>query len=221
MKRQRIPWQSKRARSCPTPAARIRLHPRCRAAASPWWHGRIARRTPSQRDESPTLPLSQLKTLDGIMRGAGLLCAARTSSWTFRWVSIVKSRESRMLAISTAAGLCRADTSVSGRFCVNRCGRSHRVRRTDGSENFQSSVKKGFFQHNRPKEDIRGLGNLPTEGLSRPADATMQPDKLKLSSHCHFSFLMLSIVEIDLHRDELRALGLVGELRIDSALMAP
>lgn len=36
-----------------------------------------------------------------------------------------------------------------------------------------------------------------------------------------FLFLMLSIFEIDLHRDELRALGLVGELRIDSALMAP
>ena len=35
------------------------------------------------------------------------------------------------------------------------------------------------------------------------------------------SNLMLSIFEIDLHRDELRALGLVGELRIDSALMAP
>jgi len=36
-----------------------------------------------------------------------------------------------------------------------------------------------------------------------------------------FLFLMLSIFEIDLHRDELRALGLVGELQIDSAMMAP
>jgi len=36
-----------------------------------------------------------------------------------------------------------------------------------------------------------------------------------------FLFLMLSIFEIDLHRDELRALGLVGAPPIDSALMAP
>jgi hypothetical protein len=34
-------------------------------------------------------------------------------------------------------------------------------------------------------------------------------------------FLMLSIFEIDLHRGELRALGLVGAPPIDSALMAP
>jgi hypothetical protein len=34
-------------------------------------------------------------------------------------------------------------------------------------------------------------------------------------------FLMLSIFEIDLHRDELRALGLVGAPPIASALMAP
>ena len=36
-----------------------------------------------------------------------------------------------------------------------------------------------------------------------------------------FLFLMLSIFEIDLHRGELRALGLVGAPPIDSALMAP
>ena len=36
-----------------------------------------------------------------------------------------------------------------------------------------------------------------------------------------FLFLVLSIFEIDLHRDELQALGLVGELQIDSAMMAP
>jgi hypothetical protein len=33
--------------------------------------------------------------------------------------------------------------------------------------------------------------------------------------------LMLSIFVTDLHHDELRALGLVGELPIDYALMAP
>jgi hypothetical protein len=33
--------------------------------------------------------------------------------------------------------------------------------------------------------------------------------------------LMLSIFAIDLHRDELRALGFVGELRIEPALMGP
>ena len=36
-----------------------------------------------------------------------------------------------------------------------------------------------------------------------------------------FLFLMLSILEIDLHRDELRTLGLVGAPPIDSALLAP
>ena len=36
-----------------------------------------------------------------------------------------------------------------------------------------------------------------------------------------FLLVMLSIVEIDLHRDELRELGLVGAAPIDSALMAP
>ena len=36
-----------------------------------------------------------------------------------------------------------------------------------------------------------------------------------------FLFLVLSIFEIDLHRDELQALGLVGAPPIDSALMAP
>jgi len=37
-----------------------------------------------------------------------------------------KSRECRMLMISAAARLCRIDASVDGRFCVNRCGPSHR-----------------------------------------------------------------------------------------------
>jgi hypothetical protein len=37
-----------------------------------------------------------------------------------------KSRERRILVISAAARLCRTSTGVGSRFCVNRCGPSHR-----------------------------------------------------------------------------------------------
>jgi hypothetical protein len=52
-----------------------------------------------------------------------------------------------MLTISTAAGLCGTDASVSGRFALIDVIplTSQRMRRKGGPENFQSSVKKGFF----------------------------------------------------------------------------
>jgi hypothetical protein len=57
-----------------------------------------------------------------------------------------KSRESRFLNASTAATLCSEDTKVGGRFCVKRCGPSHRRAQNAPAapENFVHQPKKTF-----------------------------------------------------------------------------
>jgi hypothetical protein len=57
-----------------------------------------------------------------------------------------KSRESRFLNASIAATLCSEDTKVGGRFCVKRCGPSHRRAQNAPAalENFVHQPKKTF-----------------------------------------------------------------------------
>jgi hypothetical protein len=83
-----------------------------------------------------------------------------------------KSRESRMLATSAAARLCRTDTSVGGRFCVKLMWSltSQRVRRTRGPENFQSSTKRDFFNSIGREADIRRSGEVRKSAGSRHSD---------------------------------------------------
>lgn len=63
-------------------------------------------------------------------------------------------------------------------------------------------------------------GDLQPRGATQRGSADTSASPL-LIFIAIFLLLMLSIFAIDLHRDELRALGLVGELRIDPAFMAP
>jgi len=68
---------------------------------------------------------------------------------------------------------------------------------------------------------IRAVSSrFPTPGGAQPGSADTSASPL-LIFIAIFLFLMLSILEIDLHRDELRTLGLVGAPPIDSALLAP
>jgi hypothetical protein len=80
-----------------------------------------------------------------------------------------KSRECGMLVISAAARLCRTNTGVGGRFCVNRCGPSHRSacdaravlrifshqpKRTFSTQSAQSG--RGNFAHGPKETDLVG-----------------------------------------------------------------
>src|SRR5258708_5733633 len=75
-----------------------------------------------------------------------------------------KSREGWFFVVSAAASVCRTGTRTYGRFCVNRCGPSHR-RARDASAVLKNFVRqpKRFFQQYRSKSDID-----PDRSLSPP-----------------------------------------------------
>src|SRR3981081_2386928 len=66
-----------------------------------------------------------------------------------------KSREGRSFVVSVAASLCRTGTRTYDRFCVNRCGPSHR-RAWDAPAALKISFvsQKGLFQQYRHQTDI-------------------------------------------------------------------
>jgi hypothetical protein len=60
-----------------------------------------------------------------------------------------KSREGRLLGPSTDARLCKTNTKVRGRFCVNRCGPSRRGVQNASAvlKKFGPSAEKDFFNN--------------------------------------------------------------------------